>query len=163
MHLASGQVFTTGFSKQREREYSLFDCRSLGAPLKTNKVDTNLGVLLPVVDTSRSIVYLAGRGDMSLRWVEVGGAAVFMEGGAPLPVTVASMALVPEAQLDIMKAEINRVVVLTADAVVPVPIEVPRRQYIDFHQDLYPAYAARGRLDLRCPRASTSLAIADDV
>jgi coronin-7 len=43
-----------------------------------------------------------------------------------------------------MKAEINRAVVLgTADAVIPIPLEVPRRQYIDFHADLFPATLAR--------------------
>lgn len=43
-----------------------------------------------------------------------------------------------------MKAEINRLVVLTQDAVVPVPVNVPRRQYIDFHSDLYPEVSTRG-------------------
>jgi coronin-7 len=43
-----------------------------------------------------------------------------------------------------MKAEINRVLVLTNDAVIPIPIQVPRRQYIDFHADLFPPVAARG-------------------
>lgn len=47
-----------------------------------------------------------------------------------------------------MKAEINRLVVLGgggADAVLPVSITVPRRQYLDFHADLYPPVAARSK------------------
>jgi coronin-7 len=124
---------------------------------------------MPLVDKERSIVYLAGRGDMSLRWVEVGGPAVFTEGesirvsspklditelipidetsgSTPFPSQIAGAALLPPHQMDLMKAEINRLVVLTNDAVVPVPINVPRRQYIDFHSDLYPVVSNRGKL-----------------
>ncbi|GAA5960040.1 hypothetical protein JCM3765_006144 [Sporobolomyces pararoseus] len=139
------QILTTGFSRSRDREYSLFDCRYLtGAPVKTHRVDSSTGVLVPLVDKERSIVYLAGRGDMSMRWVEIGGPAIFTEGSTPFPSQIAGAALVPPHQLDLMKAEINRLVVLTQDAVVPVPINVPRRQYIDFHSDLYPEVSSRG-------------------
>ncbi|GAA5883524.1 hypothetical protein JCM16303_005463 [Sporobolomyces ruberrimus] len=132
------QILTTGFSRTRDREYSLFDGRMLGNAIKTQRVDTSTGVLMPLVDRERSIVYLVGRGDMSLRWVEVGGPAIFTEGSMPFPSQIAGAALLPPQRMDLMKAEINRIVVLTNDAVVPVPISVPRRQYIDFHQDLFP-------------------------
>lgn len=66
-------------------------------------------------------------------------------GSTPFPSQIAGAALVPPQKLDLMKAEINRLVVLTQDAVVPVPINVPRRQYIDFHSDLYPEISTRGK------------------
>lgn len=59
--LGNDQIFTTGFSKMRDREYSLFDGRNLGKAIKSQRMDTNTGVLMPVVDVERSIVYLAGR------------------------------------------------------------------------------------------------------
>lgn len=62
----------------------------------------------------------------------------------PFPSQIAGAALLPPQRMDLMKAEINRIVVLTNDAVVPVPISVPRRQYIDFHQDLFPEVPNRG-------------------
>ncbi|GAA5911257.1 uncharacterized protein JCM6883_001960 [Sporobolomyces salmoneus] len=139
----SSQILTTGFSRTRDREYSLFDGRMLGTPIKTKRVDTGTGVLVPLVDGERGIVYLIGRGDMSLRWIEVGGPAIFTEGSTPFPGQIAGAALVPPQNLDLMKAEINRLVVLTQDAVVPVPVNVPRRQYIDFHSDLYPEVSTR--------------------
>ncbi|GAA6016484.1 hypothetical protein JCM11491_002336 [Sporobolomyces phaffii] len=145
---AGPRILTTGFSRTRDREYSLFDGRMLGNPIKTQRVDTSTGVLMPLVDRERSIVYLVGRGDMSLKWVEVGGPAIFTEGSTPFPSQIAGAALVPPHRLDLMKAEVNRLVVLTNDAVVPVPVTVPRRQYIDFHQDLYPEVSNRGRKEL---------------
>lgn len=60
---SSEQIFTTGFSKMRDREYSLFDTRNVGSgsAIKTQRLDSNTGVLMPVVDQERNIVYLAGR------------------------------------------------------------------------------------------------------
>lgn len=81
---------------------------------------------------------------MTLRWVEVGGPSTLTEGGAPIPAPIAGFALAPPSVLNLMKAEINRVVVLgSGDAVIPIPIEVPRRQYIDFHADLFPPVQTR--------------------
>lgn len=144
---AGPQVFTTGFSRTRDREYSVHDFRNLGnGAVRTQRVDTGTGVLVPLLDSSRGIVYLAGKGDMTLRWTELGGPGGFTEGAAPLPVPIVSAALAPPSTLELMKAEINRLVVLGgggADAVLPVSITVPRRQYLDFHADLYPPVAAR--------------------
>ncbi|GAA6062505.1 hypothetical protein JCM10212_006354 [Sporobolomyces blumeae] len=143
-HASSPQILSTGFSRTRDREYSLFDGRMLGNAIKTQRLDTSTGVLVPVVDRERGIVYLAGRGDMSLRWVEVGGPSIFTEGSTPFPAQVAGAALVPPHHLDLMTAEINRLVVVTNDqSVVPVSVQVPRRQYVDFHADLYPEVSKR--------------------
>ncbi|GAA5824139.1 hypothetical protein JCM11251_001537 [Rhodosporidiobolus azoricus] len=145
----AAQLLTTGTTRTRDREYSLFDLRNLPAgAIKTQRVDTNTGVLQPVLDESRGIVYLAGRGDMTLRWVEVGGPTVFTEGATPLPAPLASAALLPpcaqQAHLDLQHAEINRLLVFSPsdNAVVPVEVKVPRRQYVDFHSDLYPPVVA---------------------
>lgn len=83
--LGSGsQVLTTGFSRTRDREYSVLDLRNLGSggggAVKTQRVDTGTGVLVPLADQSRGIVYLAGKGDMTLRWTELGGPGGFTEG-----------------------------------------------------------------------------------
>jgi coronin-7 len=129
----------------RDREYSLFDPRNFTKSIKTQRVDTNTGTLIPLVDRSRNIVYLAGRGDMTLRWVEIGGTSTLVEGNAPIPVTTLGAALAPPSILNLMKAEINRVIILSKDdIVVPVAMEIPRRQYIDFHAELYPPVADIG-------------------
>jgi coronin-7 len=82
---------------------------------------------------------------MTLRWVEIGGTSTFVEGNAPIPVTTLGAALAPPSILNLMKAEINRVIILSKDdIVVPVAMEIPRRQYIDFHAELYPPVADIG-------------------
>lgn len=168
---AGPQILTTGFSRTRDREYCLYDLASLGnGPTQTQRVDTGTGILVPLLDESRGIVYLAGKGDMTLRWTEISPRGVLTEGqpafpapslpfssdltpktsnpagAAQLPVPIASAALAPPPVLHLMEAEINRLVVLGgggADAVLPVSVHVPRRQYLDFHSDLYPPVSAR--------------------
>lgn len=76
---------------------------------------------------------------MQLRWTEISPSHTFAEGGSPLPVPILGAALAPPSVLDVMKTEINRIYVSSKEGVVvPVPLSVPRRQYLDFHSDLYP-------------------------
>ena len=54
-------LFTTGFSKMRDREYALWDVRSLGKALFMEKLDTSQGLLSPLYDADTNMVYLAGK------------------------------------------------------------------------------------------------------
>jgi len=149
-HLSHPSLFSTGFSRTRDREFSVVDLRSpSGAPLKTQRIDSGTGLVAPLLDAERGIVYLAGRGDQTLRWVEVpasaGQAAPYNEGAAALPFPAQGAGLAPPHELELMRAEIGRVAVLgAAGEVVPVRVDVPRRQYLDFHRELYPPVAAGG-------------------
>lgn len=76
--MEDGQVFTTGVSKMREREYALFDPRKVGGAVKRQRVDDGMGVLLPVVDRERGIVYLGGRVSIPLFFPRQGVRRLFM-------------------------------------------------------------------------------------
>lgn len=45
----------------RDREIAIWDPRNFTKPLKKQNIDTNTGVLMPVVDQARKIIYLVGR------------------------------------------------------------------------------------------------------
>ncbi|GAA5842539.1 hypothetical protein JCM9279_003612 [Rhodotorula babjevae] len=146
-HLSYPALFSTGFSRTRDREFSVVDLRSPGTSLKTQRIDSGTGLVAPLVDAERGLVYLAGRGDQTLRWVEVpasaGQSAPYNEGACALPFPAQGAALAPPRELELMRAEIGRVAVLGAGGeVVPVRVDVPRRQYLDFHRELYPPVAA---------------------
>ncbi|WWD15778.1 hypothetical protein CI109_100201 [Kwoniella shandongensis] len=138
-------LFLCSFSKTRSRQYSLLSS-SLSTTF-TQSLDTNPGTLIPLVDEERRIVYTAGRGDMTIRQVELSGPAGYQETLHPLPFPLASasLALVHPARLDVMKAEIGRILIPVVDkdgdALLPLGINVPRRQLIDYHDDLYPDLA----------------------
>lgn len=46
--------------------------------------------------------------------------------------------LVPKRALRVMEGEVNRIMQLTSNMVVPIMYQVPRKSYRDFHGDLYP-------------------------
>ncbi|KAL1915846.1 uncharacterized protein VTP21DRAFT_6234 [Calcarisporiella thermophila] len=132
-------VLTTGFSKMREREYALWDVRSLSKPLKKTLMDASTGILMPLVDEDTKIVYLAGRGDTTMRSVEVSATAPhFTENLTGTNSQISGAALVPKQALDVMHVEIARLLVVTPQAIIPVSFQVPRRNYLDFHHELYP-------------------------
>lgn len=46
--------------------------------------------------------------------------------------------LVPKRALRVMEGEVNRIMQLTSNTVIPIMYQVPRKTYRDFHSDLYP-------------------------
>lgn len=46
--------------------------------------------------------------------------------------------LIPKRALRVMEGEVNRIMQLTSNSVIPIMYQVPRKTYRDFHADLYP-------------------------
>lgn len=46
--------------------------------------------------------------------------------------------MVPKRALRVMEGEVNRIMQLTSNSVIPIMYQVPRKTYRDFHSDLYP-------------------------
>lgn len=142
-------LFVTAFSRSRNREYHLFSGSTL-TTIFTHTLDTSPGLLVPLVDEERKIVYLSARGDMSLRQVELTGPQGYQETTHPLPspLASASLALAHPSVLPVMTAQIATVMVpqvdKDGDALLPLSIRVPRRQLIDYHEDLYPEIVGTG-------------------
>jgi hypothetical protein len=151
------KIFLTGWDRSRNRLYSLLSSTDLSSIFSQN-IDTNLSPLTTVVDHERSIIYLAGRGDMSIRQVELGGVTGFQETvhSLPYPLSSTSLAAAHPTHLDVMQAEIGRILVPVVDkdgdTILPLGIKVPRRQLIDFHEDLYPDIT--GTSTSQSPRSS---------
>ena len=137
------QLFVTGTDRSRNRIYTLLQSSDL-SPVFIQNVDTNLSPLITTVDQERKIIYISGRGDMSIRQVELGGVTGFQETvhSLPFPLASTSLASVHPTKLDVMSAEIGRLLVMVVDkdgdAILPLGVKVPRRQLIDYHEDLYP-------------------------
>ncbi|OCF72031.1 actin cross-linking [Kwoniella mangroviensis CBS 8886] len=143
-------IFITSFSKTRNRQYSLVSTSKNPNDLETNfsqSLDTSTNPLIPLVDEERRIIYLVGKGDMTLRQIELSGPMGLQETIHPLQHTLnsGSIASVHPTKLDVMKAEIASVLLQVTDkdgdALLPLSIKVPRRQLIDYHGDLYPDVA----------------------
>ncbi|KAJ1908846.1 hypothetical protein IWQ60_011497 [Tieghemiomyces parasiticus] len=142
------RFLTTGVSKMRERQIAIWDPRQLAAPLVNRNLDTSTGVLIPQYDADTATLYVAGRGDTTLRWFHVDPSAanpLHEVGQGLVPVQVSGLTLVPKASLDVMGCEIARVGLVgkpltgaPTPALVPVAFHIPRRSHLDFHSELYP-------------------------
>lgn len=59
--LRNGLVFTTGFSKRSERQYSLRAPGHLDDPITMVELDSSNGVMFPMYDPDTNLVYLCGK------------------------------------------------------------------------------------------------------
>ncbi|KAI9139862.1 hypothetical protein BKA69DRAFT_1176292 [Paraphysoderma sedebokerense] len=139
------QVFTTGFSQTREREYALWDTRNFSTPLKKSSIDTSTGVIHPLFDEDTNMMFLVGKGDTSIRWVEIQDSSPFVT----MPTiygdsTVQCGAtLMPKQNLNVLDFEVAKLLVVSGDlgngsgGIAPVAFTVARKTR-EFHADLYP-------------------------
>lgn len=136
-----GYVTASSLNASRQRELRIYTVESLTSPVQTITLDTASHPLNIVTDYDRSLLFLASRGDVSIRWIELDRAKKFPQGAFPLPprTSFAGFTLLPAFGLDVIKAEINRLYVAsTSGEVVAFSIEIPQRQTIDYHAHLFP-------------------------
>uniref|UniRef100_A0A1L8E5K7 Coronin n=1 Tax=Nyssomyia neivai TaxID=330878 RepID=A0A1L8E5K7_9DIPT len=69
--LRHGLIFTTGFNKGSERQYSLRAPDALEEPIVLVDLDTSNGVMFPLYDPDTNLVFLCGKGDSVIRYFEV--------------------------------------------------------------------------------------------
>lgn len=135
----SNRILTTGFDAQRLRQVIIRDIRNFGETEKTLELDCSTGVLMPLYDADTGMLFLAGKGDTTVSYMEITEREPYLiEGIRHHGEQTKGACLVPKRALAVMQGEVNRVLQLTGNAVVPVTYQVPRKTYRDFHGDLYP-------------------------
>lgn len=131
-------------------------------PEKTIELDCSTGVLIPLYDPDTNMLFLAGKGDTTITYMEVTDKDPhFIEGlrhngNLTLNIQIFFLikisiicyillgdqtkgaCLVPKRALRVMEGEVNRIMQLTSNSVIPIMYQVPRKTYRDFHADLYP-------------------------
>jgi len=121
------------------RQIFIRDTRNFASPVKTLSFDSSTGILLPMFDPDTNMVFVAGRGDSSISYLEFTESDLYLtEGYRHNGEQTKGACLVPKRALRVMETEVARVMQLTANSVIPIPYHVPRKSYIDFHADLYP-------------------------
>jgi len=136
---SKNKLFTMGFSKTSERQFSLWDPRSLNTPLKTENIDTAAGILMPFYDDDTSVLFLAGKGDGNIRYYEIVDEAPYIYSLSEFKSATPQrgMGWVPKLAMNVHECEIARVLKVTATAIEPISFTVPRKSDI-FADDLYP-------------------------
>jgi len=133
------KLFTMGFSKTSERQYSIWDPKQMKEPLKTENIDTAAGIIMPFYDNDTSMLFLAGKGDGNIRYYEVVDEAPYVHFLSEFKSNQPQrgMGWTPKTSMDLASCEIARLLKITGNACEPISFTVPRKGDI-FQDDLYP-------------------------
>ncbi|KAJ0172788.1 hypothetical protein K1T71_011927 [Dendrolimus kikuchii] len=133
------RILTTGFDSARLRQIMIRDIRNLSQTQKTLELDCSTGVLMPLFDADTNMLFLAGKGDTTILYMELTDREPYLtEGLRHSGEQTKGACLVPKRALRVMEGEVNRVLQLTGSTVVPIMYQVPRKSYREYHADLYP-------------------------
>eukprot|EP00029_Vermamoeba_vermiformis_P006416 TRINITY_DN2510_c0_g1_i1.p1 TRINITY_DN2510_c0_g1~~TRINITY_DN2510_c0_g1_i1.p1 ORF type:complete len:662 (-),score=198.83 TRINITY_DN2510_c0_g1_i1:36-2021(-) len=136
------QLITTGFNKQGEREFSIWDVRNITNSLKTTVIDTQPGPILPFFEMGTNIVFLAGKGDAVIRAYEVVDDASVCHYLTDYKSTSPQSDIIsfPPRSVDVLSCEIIRFAKLSIDKIEHLMFQVPRRDTNNnvFQEDIYP-------------------------
>ncbi|KAK3584488.1 hypothetical protein CHS0354_006018 [Potamilus streckersoni] len=132
------QVLTTGFGVTRSREIKLWDPRNLKSSIASLTKDSSTSTLMPFFDADTNMLFLLGKGDSNIQYLEVNDKdPYFTENLISSVEQVKGAALVPKRALDVMVGEVNRLLLLLRNSITPIPYIVPRKDYKEFHEDLF--------------------------
>lgn len=138
--LRHGLVFTTGFSKMSERQYSLRTPDALSEPIVMVELDTSNGVMFPLYDPDTNLVYLCGKGDSVIRYFEITAEPPFVHyiNTFQTPDPQRGIGMMPKRGCDVTVCEIARFYRLNNSGLCQViSMTVPRKSEL-FQEDLYP-------------------------
>lgn len=133
-------ILSTGLGSAREREVTLRDVRKFNVSLSSSSGDSAMGVYIPLYDPDTNMLFLAAKGDITVHFWEVTFKEPFLSEASKYmgEVQTKGAGLVPKRALKVMDGEVNRVLILGQDCIVPIPYQVPRKTYRDFHADIFP-------------------------
>jgi len=140
IYLKNGLVFTTGFTKHSERQYSLRAPGHLDDPIVMVELDTSNGVMFPMYDPDANLVYLCGKGDSVIRYFEITPEPPFVHyiNTFQTPDPQRGIGMMPKRGCDVTVCEITRFYRLNNNGFCQViPFTVPRKSEL-FQEDLYP-------------------------
>lgn len=63
--------FLSGFDSARLRQIMIRDIRNFNTPIKTLELDCSTGVLMPLYDADTNMLFLVGKGDTTILYMEV--------------------------------------------------------------------------------------------
>jgi len=148
-------IVSAGFGRNNQRQYEIYDIRSLDAPVITpQKLDNASGIIMPFYDMDTELLFLAGKGDGNIRYFELD----FESGAVPIVnyvqdftsnVPTAGMGWMPKRGCNVSAIEVARLFKVTENTVSPLSFRVPRKS---------PAFAD----DIFCPCSSDEPALGTD-
>ncbi|XP_067134482.1 coronin-7 [Centruroides vittatus] len=133
-------VLSTGFGSAKNVEVVIRDVRNIDKILAKSGFDLSLNIFVPLFDPDTNMLFLAAKAETVVHyWEVVYREPYFVEATKHIgDIQTKGIALVPKRALNVMQAEVNRILLLGQDCIVPISYQVPRKSYREYHSDLYP-------------------------
>jgi WD40 repeat protein len=130
-------VATFGSSDRGERQVRIWDRKSLEKPLKSVELDTATGSLLPLYEEGSGLIYLGGKGDGHIRYLELARdeRVIASMGVYETSAPERGLCLLPRKCVDIMGVEVSKMLKIQTESMHVVHWKVPRT-HTEFFQDL---------------------------
>lgn len=77
------RILTTGFNANRIRQVMIRDVRNFSTAEKVLDLDCSTGILIPLFDMDTNMLFLAGKGDTTISFLEVSEKDPFLVEGKP--------------------------------------------------------------------------------
>lgn len=140
-HLGNlNQIVTTGFDKTKNLQFAVWDDRALKKPLNMVTLGASPGVLIPLFDSDANLLFLTSRGDCTIRVYDITDKAPYFHELTPVvdKTPHKGVCMIPKRACNVMACEVDRILRATNNSIIPVGFQVPRKTYLDFHEDLFP-------------------------
>jgi len=133
------KIGAVGFSKSNARQVGIWDARALNAPLNMQDLDTSASVAIPYYDYDTSVLFLAGKGDASVKYFELTDEDPYLFFLTDFRDTEAAKGacFLPKTVCDTKLCEIAICYRLMKEWISPVSFQVPRKTE-NFASDIYP-------------------------
>jgi len=139
-------ILTVGFGSGASREYKVFDPRKFESAVCVTNLDSAAGIIMPFYDEDADLLFLAGKGDGSIKFYEIlpneeSKNIVNHLGQFSSNNPTAAACSLPRRSCDVSQTEIIRLYKVSKGTIVPLKFQVPRKSEL-FADDIYPP--ARG-------------------
>ncbi|KAH0806391.1 putative coronin [Histomonas meleagridis] len=131
---------TFGSSRRGERQILIWDVKNMEKPLKSIELDTSSGHMLPMYEEGSGLIYLGGKGDGHIRYVELchDDRVIASSGVYETSAPERGLCLLPRKQCDVMKCEVSRMMKLSTESMHIVKWHVLRSHNEYFQDMIYP-------------------------
>jgi WD40 repeat protein len=134
-----GYIATFGTSDLGERQVVIWDRKQLTKPLKSLSLDTATGAMMPMYEEGAGVIYLGGKGDGHVRFIEVcqDDRVIASSGVYETSDPERGLCLLPRKQCDVMGCECSRMIKLGIESMQILHWKVPRAFTDLFHDEIF--------------------------
>jgi len=142
------KLLSVGFSKNSDREYTIWDSKNMSNKLSTQSIDTASGLLMPFYDEDTKMLFLGGKGDGNIRYYEIVDEAPYIHYLSEFKSNTPQrgLSMLPKRACKISENEVVKMLKIGVKLVEPISFQVPRKSDV-FQEDIFPdAYSGEPAL-----------------